>query len=380
MVENDRRATEGEPDSTTLRRRALIKTAGAGIVGTTGLAAASGSAAAQSVGTAEVDLSSDSPDSLPTDEELLIFVHGWFGNTGATAQARQVYRPMADAGYEATPVAGVWNASNPNIVGAQAEATDAAETLVGLIETYKDETGGTVRLLGHSLGGLVVLETLAQIDDSYAIDTVAPMGAAVSSGSVCTEGTYGSAIVDNAGEVRNYYSTNDTVIGSAYGAFGGGLGSDGADCSGDSGFFGGFFGGGSGSLPDNFTDVDVSDDVGSHLGYLGSTVIARDLVESFDSDDSSGGSDGSGSDGDGGSSSGDSDPWGGDDSPFGNEDLWPDETDTGSDGFGSWNGSFGSGTEQDFGGWNSFFGDTGGAGTDSWTDLFGGSSGFGDWS
>ncbi|MDS0475422.1 alpha/beta hydrolase [Natrinema sp. 1APR25-10V2] len=406
MAGNDRKTAEHEPSSNSLSRRTVIKTAGIGIVGAAGMAASSGSAAAQTGGfgggfggTVEIDLSSGSPQSLPTDEELVISVHGWFGNTGATAQASQVYRPMAEAGYEATPVAGVWNASNPNFVGAQEEATSAAGALADLIEAYKDETGGTVRLVGHSLGGLVVLETLAQIGESYTIDTVAPLGAAVPSSSVCTEAEYGSAIAANAGEVRNYYSTNDTIVGSAYGATGGGLGSDGADCGGG----GGFLGGSGGSIPDNFTDVDVSDAVSSHLGYLGSTVIARNLVNSFDASGSSdGGSDSNSNDGESNmgeqpSDGTDGSQWdGNDDSPFGNDDLWPDASEedgqswfegssptgrsdrafdrgraNGSDnGFDSWNSRFGNRNGRDSSGWDSLFGENDTRSTDSWDRLF----------
>ncbi|PGF16831.1 alpha/beta hydrolase [Natrinema sp. CBA1119] len=285
MADTDSNRTSESDGLTTSTRRALLKATGTTIVGATGLAATTGSASAQLLGPdiEVIDVGSSifgsgAFQSLPVEDELFIFVHGWFGDTTVESQAEDVAESMIDAGYEAdTYVAIEWDATTINFAGATAETEDVGEELAEMLEGFYDYGGGNVRLIGHSLGGRVVLETINEIGPGYTVETVAPIGAAADGDMVCSGGIGGGewydGIEDNAEEVRNYHSENDTTVGSAYGGlFGAALGNDGAGCPFDT--------------PDNYTDVDVTFSVLSHLGYLGDDEVGSDLAEAIEDQDS----------------------------------------------------------------------------------------------
>ncbi len=265
-------------ESLTANRRTMLKGTGAAIVGATGLAATSSSAAAVSSWDIDVLEVGDSvfgigsTPSIPVADEVFIFVHGWFGDTTVSSQASDVADSMTDAGYEADEYVGIeWDATTINFPAAESETEDVGEELAEMLEEFYDDGGGDVRLVGHSLGGRVVLETINHIDDGYSVETVAPLGAAADGEMVCEDGggllddNWYDGIAANADEVRNYHSENDSTVGAAYGGLvGAALGTDGSGCPSDTAA--------------NYTDVDVTSSVSTHLGFLGDADVGEDLA------------------------------------------------------------------------------------------------------
>ncbi|SDR17288.1 alpha/beta hydrolase family protein [Natronobacterium texcoconense] len=283
MVDNNRQWPAESDDSLTTRRT-MLKAAGATIVGGAGMASTTGSASAQWFSDVEVIEIDDgglvggweADDSLPVADELFVFIHGWFGDTTVESQAEDVLESVEDGGYEPDEaVALEWPATTINFFGAEGDTEDVGEVTAGLVEDFYDDGGGNIRLVGHSLGGRCVLWAANKIDSDYEIDTIAPLGAAADGDMVCDGSFIGSGewydgIAEGAGVVRNYHSENDSTVGSAYGGIGGAaLGTDGSGCPDDT--------------PENYVDVDVTDSVSSHLGFLGDDVVGENLAENLDS-------------------------------------------------------------------------------------------------
>lgn len=261
-------------ESTGATRRSVLKATGVTAIAGTGLAAASGSASAQwfsDIETIGIDDSGffggwEADGSLPVDDEVFVFIHGWFGDTTVVDQAEDVLGSL-DAGYEADQaVALEWPATTANYFGAESDTEDVGAVAADLIEEFDDDGGGSLRLVGHSLGGRCVLWAATQISSGYDIDTVAALGAAADGSAVC--GGIWEDATDGAVEIRNYHSENDSTVGSAYGGLGDtALGNEGAPCN-----------------PGGYTDVDVSDSVSSHLGFLGDSAVGTDLAAAIADD------------------------------------------------------------------------------------------------
>ncbi len=266
-----------------LDRRSVLQGIGTTAAAGAGLTALSGSASAQaSVDIDEVidvDSSFGFGNELPVVDELFVFVHGWFGDTTVESQAQDVATSLSGGGYVADAnVAIEWPATNFIYTSAESDTEGVGQDVADLIAEFYDAGGGNVRLVGHSLGGRVVSWTPNKIDDSYNIETVAPLGAAANGSQVCPGGEWYDGLANNADEVRNYHSQNDSVVDGAYGGFGDtALGTQGAGCSG----------------PETYTDVDVTASVGGHIEYLGDEAVGSDLAEAIlDDDDGDSGDDG----------------------------------------------------------------------------------------
>jgi pimeloyl-ACP methyl ester carboxylesterase len=225
-----------------------------------------GTAAAQSVSVDVIDVSGLFTESLPVADELFVFVHGWFGDTTVESQAEDVAGSLAAGGYEADEhVAIEWDATNIFYTDAESDTEDVGDEVAALLTEFYDDGGGSVRLVGHSLGGRVVLWATEKIDDEV-IETVAPLGAAADGDTVCPGGQWYDGIVENAADVRNYHSLNDSIVESAYGTFDAALGTDGSGCDDTAG---------------EYTDVDVTGSVGGHLEYLGDEAVGTDLANAI---------------------------------------------------------------------------------------------------
>lgn len=274
MVDNDKQNADDESFSSD--RRALLKGTGVALAGTAGVAASTGSAAAVSSFDIEVIEVSDSlfspadPDPLPVEDELFVFIHGWFGDSTVASQAADVAESLEDGGYEPDEYVGIeWDATTINFIGATAETEEVGEVVADLAQDFYDDGGGSIRLVGHSLGGRAVLETINALDDGYEIETVAPLGAAADGDEVCdVSGVFSDSwydgITNNAGEVRNYHSEDDSTVGAAYGGLtGNALGAEGSDCD---------------EVADTYADINVTDSVGNHFAFLGDSVVGEDLA------------------------------------------------------------------------------------------------------
>jgi hypothetical protein len=150
---------------------------------------------------------------------------------------------------------------------------------------------------------------MTKISGSYTIENVAGLGTAADGSEIC--GDPWNPGLDNACDVRNVHSSQDAIVGSAYGLLGTALGTDGAGCN----------------PGRNYTDEGVGWSVGSHLGYLGNDEVGSRLASAFSQTDCGGPS--------GGTSGGDSGGvWGSGGSSGGSDGgLWGSDGGS-SDGFG----------------------------------------------
>lgn len=266
----DRAATSGPS------RRDVLRLSGAAAAGVGGLAAASGSVSAGEV--KECGDWVESPEEYPTVDltreypptwdwypgEVCIYAHGWKGMDTSSDQAYTLDLELANAGYHEPVVAARWDANTLNFWGAEDRADEAGIRLGRWIRDQFAGTGTTIRLLGHSLGGRVVLNALAELGGDVVLDTAGLLGAAVEDDSVCDDGRYADGIRRSAHDVFNYHSHDDYTVCTLYDwtTFADGLGCAGADC-------GGWFW--DGSTPDNYRDVDVTGSVPGHCAYFDPT-------------------------------------------------------------------------------------------------------------
>ncbi|WP_343233107.1 alpha/beta hydrolase [Natrinema halophilum] len=199
---------------------------------------------------------------FPVTDELLVFIHGWFGDATVRSQASTLERSLESGGYSPDETAAIqWPATTLDSAGAESDTEDVGAVTATLTEEFYDAGGGAVRLVGHSLGGRCAYWTLTELSSGYEIETVAGLGTAGYSREIC--GGPFEAGLDNACAVRNYHSRNDPVPEYFYGGYGDtALGHDGADCDPSS----------------NYTDVDVSGGVFSHLSYLDDDAVGTDLA------------------------------------------------------------------------------------------------------
>ena len=265
---------------TDVSRRRVLRTTAATAVGGAGLAGASGSASARGFTGCdewldapaeypEINLTSGNPsasnfDDLEDADELVVFAHGWLGRETSTDQAYTLEEAFEEAEYDVPVVAATWEADTRNYWRAEGTTETAGSRLASWLAADRiDLEETTVRLVGHSLGGRLCLETLTVLNDDATIDSVALVGTAADDDSVCTDGQYAYGIDTGADAVSNYYSEDDNSV--CYGyeiqSLSSGLGCSGADCE------GGLITDDSGSVPENYTDVDVTDAVDSHCDY-----------------------------------------------------------------------------------------------------------------
>ncbi len=299
-TETETGAKRGERLPGVSRRRVLQTTAatavgGAGLAGATGTASASGFTGCDDWLEApaefpEIDLTSSNPsamnfDDLEDADELVVHVHGWLGLETSTEQAYTLETSLEESDYDASVVAASWSADTLNYWGAESETETAGRRLASWLRADRiDLEETTVRLVGHSLGGRCCLEALASLGDEATVDSVALVGTAADDDSVCTDGEFAYGVSTGADAVYNYHSENDDSVCYGYDvqSLSSGLGCAGSDCE------GGWTTDDSGSVPDNYTDVDVTDDVDDHCDYLKPEVgcVPR-LVADFESESES---------------------------------------------------------------------------------------------
>lgn len=289
----------GFPD---ISRRRFLTTTAAAVVGTTGLGAMSGSAVADSDRIMEIDLRNGVPpvSAAPQGEDEIVFhIHGYTGSDNSVSQARQFQGTARDLGYTETVTAVTWDDSGFPLAAIRS-ARDSGNTFATWFGDYLDENPDTnVRILGHSMGGIVQMETLEGIGGAFRIETADSIGSYATADSPC--GRFYQDIADSCAEAHTYYSTNDSIAR---------LGQTGASC-------------GASGTPLNYQDVNVSSSVSSHLDYKSSPGCVSKIINNYSADiDRSGSDDGSndndGSNNDSGSS--DNNDNGGDDDYWWNDD------------------------------------------------------------
>mgnify|MGYP000259458428 CR=1 FL=1 len=245
-------------------RRTFLKTSATVAVAAAGVGATLGSAAADTDQIAEVDLRGGVPpisDAPQGEDEVIFNVHGYTGSTFSVSQARTLQDTLRTLGNTETVTAVTWDDGGlPS--SAVASAREQGGDFADWMEAYlAANPGTTIRILGHSMGGIVVFEFMAAAAGRFEVANVDSIGSYEVSDAPCEGIEFHDAIDQVARFAGNYYSTNDGIAR---------LGDGPADCG---------FGGG--SLPDNYADVDVSDSVPGHTSYKSSTGFGQAYLSNF---------------------------------------------------------------------------------------------------
>jgi pimeloyl-ACP methyl ester carboxylesterase len=277
MTEHVRNGGDG---STAINRRDVLRGMGAAGVGTAGLAATSEDAAAGAITggclvdwpeaiDAAVYLDDDEPDEdgpIPEDGDLVIYVHGLFGEDivdeinafNGLNQATALEMALSNQGVDVPLIAGMWD-STTGWWTAKGRADEAGQTLATWLEANRENYDSLV-VVGHSLGARVTLVALNQLADTdITVTSAGLLGGGVDPDTVCDE--YATGIEESIEEgVYSYHSEGDGVVCWVYAVpeWTPALGCEGSGCDG---------------LPEGYVDVDVSDDVTGHCNYLQPTSL-----------------------------------------------------------------------------------------------------------
>lgn len=312
---------EQHTSSTTsgITRRQALKGAGAAGVAAVGGTAATGSAAADyeqdgclfgwpdELG-ARINIADDEPvetGAVPNSGDLVVFVPGWLNQDTIDAidingshLANTFDDALRDEGFTGESVVAMWD-STTIWTHAKLRSDDAGETLATWLE-WNSDAYDSVTLVGHSLGGRVVLEALTHLE-WVTVDSVALLGAAVDFDAACED--YEDVIEEKVDrEVYNYHTEDDSTVCTIYSIreFNSAIGCGGGDCDGSSWRW--WLD--EGELPENFVNVDKTGQVLDHCAYVktqsmdyegGSCVpdiVEDQLSEYMDIEDSDDGDDG----------------------------------------------------------------------------------------
>ncbi|SFR98537.1 hypothetical protein SAMN05216559_2051 [Halomicrobium zhouii] len=243
-------------------RRDLLKNAGIAVGSAVGLRAATSPGAADSDEIRELDLRDGVPPvaAAPQGEDEVVFnVHGYSASSFSVTGARRLQGTLREVGNTETVTAVTWDDSGGPI-GALTNARDQGGVFADWMAAYlKENPGTTVRVLGHSMGGIVTFEFLAGAEGRFTVANADTIGSYAASDAPCEGSGFHDAIESAAESVGNYYSTNDGIAR---------LGSGPASCS-------------AGALPSNYVDVDVSDSVVGHTSYKASTGCVQAIVDNY---------------------------------------------------------------------------------------------------
>jgi hypothetical protein len=261
-------------EGTGATRRRILQATSTAAVGAVGVTAVSGTASAGEVKDCgdwpesphaypTVDLTQEQPDSLGLEaDEICVYAHGWNGMETSHDQTHALELALQEEDYHETMVAARWDADTANFWGAESNADEAGVRLGRWLRAeYGEDSSTTIRLVGHSLGGRLLLNTLDELAGDVVVDTASLLGAAVEDDSVCEDGRFADGIRDSAADVYSYHSNEDDTVCWLYefSTIESGLGCAGADC-------GGWFS--DGETPANYADVDVTDSVPGHCEYF----------------------------------------------------------------------------------------------------------------
>ncbi len=203
---------------------------------------------------------------------------------------------MQRAGYEGTVIGYSWDSDIAGKLGfglAEDCADKNAPKLARFLTEYRRACpNGVLRLVSHSLGARVIMETLKVLEANKSgikIDSVHMLGAAIDNEAPTREwpASY-RAFANRVGHTFNYWNSDDPVLTFAYPGWP--LGESGVEWG--------------NTPPKNYTDIKVTAQAGSsHSNYMAVAAwVVNDMYKARKPDDgSSGGGGDGGNDGDGGS-------------------------------------------------------------------------------
>lgn len=271
--------SEGGIGEQPIDRRQVLKGATTGGVALTGLTAFSGSASA---GNCLELTAQDAPDDFPIIDEnydyygdvpwsadrITMFVHGWQAELGGDAwgQSYLCRQALRDNGHTDPVIGFKYWANNVWWPSAIDDAHDAGHKLARWIQWFQDNYGTEFRIIGHSLGGHTTLQCLNDLQaDGDSVKSLSLVGPAVDTDSVSWGGNWDDGVANGADRVANFHSQSDDILEYIYtiGEFGDqALGEQGAD----------------GSTPGNYSDVNVTDQIGDHCEYFQPNIGCIDSV------------------------------------------------------------------------------------------------------
>lgn len=215
------------------------------------------------------------PESAPIPwdaDDILIAIHGYNSDgpsdyLGMFKKTRDTYEAV---GYDGEVVGFTWDsdASPSEILGiAYGDVEDIAQRNGKKLGQFLTDLGNrnpdaTVRVVPHSMGTYVALESLSEVQG--VIDHVAVLGAAVPRESVSMDGAYGPAIENSSLEFDNYHAHDDDILEDLYRI------ETGEDALGARGI--------KGPRPANYEEHDVTGEISSHYNWYDSERVARDVV------------------------------------------------------------------------------------------------------
>ncbi|WP_254524169.1 alpha/beta hydrolase [Natrinema caseinilyticum] len=258
---------ETRTESPTVSRRRLLLSTATAVVAGTGLSVRSGPVAADSDQIVELDFRDGRPsvsDAPQGEDEVVFNVHGYTASSESVSAAKRFRNTARQLGYTETVTAVTWDDSGDPET-AIASARETGDTFARWLAEYTTECRDTtIRILGHSMGGIVQMETLAGIDGSFTVETADSIGSYAVADGPCKDGPFYDPIRNSAAAVRNYYSTNDGIA-----RLGSGPAACGATSCGD-------------TTPPNYWDVDVSASVSNHVAYKSSRSCVSRILENYD--------------------------------------------------------------------------------------------------
>lgn len=224
-------------------------------------------------------------------DEIQVYVHGFVDSVPhlwGRYQTDQARTGLRDAGYtDAFTVAFTWDSD----VG-WADANEIAERNAlkfgQWVRDIRQSDDRPIRIIAHSLGARVTCSLLEELHldvgrfyssqeahhtpEEGVVDSVALLGGAIDNDAVQLNRRWGEAIEYSAGELYNYYSDNDAVLGQGYSA------TSQTDAVGYTGIAH------QPEAPENYTDRNVTDDVQAHGDYDSAdneVGVLDDVVEDF---------------------------------------------------------------------------------------------------
>lgn len=260
MTHDQHSTTGGDEPGPEPTRRGLLRTASAAVVGVS-IAGAASEVDARSTRIPELDFRGGVPpvsEAPQGRQEVVFHAHGYSESNESVDAAGEFRATARELGYEGTVAAVTWDDGG----GATGNARETGADLAGWLDDFRRENPETtVRLLGYSMGALVVMEAVNAIDGAFTVANADMIGSYERADAPCRGSGYYDAIESSCLGMYNYWSGNDGIarLGSA-----GGATCDGAE------------------TPPNYADVDVTDAVGSHRGYRLSTGCVREILDNYE--------------------------------------------------------------------------------------------------
>lgn len=235
-----------------LGRRQFLRGTTATVVGVAGLSAISGTVAANATAPSDYpristrDHFNDDGDLINGEstfsydiagdwsgynsgEEIAVFVHGWRSSDESDEGIDAAYTAqlaLEQNGYDEFNAVFTWDSDKGDSwwdlgwTDAKEIARDNGEKLANFVTDWNDQVGTPVRIIAHSLGALVTVETLESVVEDFGrtdqVTSVSLLGGAIDNDAPARGDDYGRFVRDATAEFDNFYSDRDEVLDTVY--------------------------------------------------------------------------------------------------------------------------------------------------------------------